>query len=77
MSDLPERLKAAAVAAIEDLAPAVMADPSKLRLLTIEIELANGGTVRGGRAWLERTVNLRTLLEQGPPAPVAAGEGLT
>ena len=70
MADLPERLKAAAVAAIDDLSPAVMADPSKLRLLTIELELANGGTVRGGRVWLERAVNLGRLLETGPVVPI-------
>jgi hypothetical protein len=74
LTNLSEHLKAAAVAAIDDLAPAVMADPSKLRLLTIEIELANGGTVRGGRAWLERAVNLRSLLDPGPPVP-AGQEG--
>jgi hypothetical protein len=73
VSDLSERLKPAAVAAIDDLLPAVMTDPSKLRLLTIEIELATGGTVRGGRAWLERAVNLRSLLESGPAMPLGEG----
>jgi hypothetical protein len=62
MADLSERPKAAAIAVIGDLSPAVLADPGKLRFLTIELELANGGMVRGGRAWLERAV----------PAPTTA-----
>jgi len=70
VTGLAERLKLAASAAIDDLSPAVLADPSKLRLLTIELEIANGGTkVRGGRAWIERAVNLTSLLAPGPPAP--------
>ena len=71
MSDLAELLKAAAVAAIDDLSPAVLADPRKLRLLTVELEIANNGTkVTGGRAWLERSVNVSTLLDPGPARPV-------
>ena len=71
MNDLPSLLKAAAIAAIDDLSPAVLADPRKLRLVTIELSIANGGTkVMGSRAWLERAVNLRNLLEMGPAVPV-------
>jgi hypothetical protein len=71
VSDLSELMKAAAVAAIDDLSPSVLADPRKLRLVTIELGITNNGTrVTGGRAWLERAVNLRNLLEMGPAVPV-------
>jgi hypothetical protein len=47
------------VTSIDDLTPAVL------------LEIANGGLQgRGGRAWLERAVDLKELVELGPRVPV-------
>ena len=62
MTDLTERLQAAACAAIADVMPAIEAEPKRVRLLTIELELANGAQVKGGTAWIERAVNVNKLL---------------
>ncbi len=62
MSDLTEQLQAAASAAIADVMPAIEAEPKKVRLLTIELEVANGCQVKGGTAWIERAVNVNKLL---------------
>jgi hypothetical protein len=70
VSDLADRLKAATVAAIDGIAPA-LTDPAMLRYVTVEIELGNNGQVIDGRARIERAVNVKRLLA-GPPAP---GEG--
>jgi hypothetical protein len=72
MTDLAERLKAAAAAAIDDISPG-LAEPRKLRVITVEIELANGGQVTGGRAWIERAIDLKRLLA-GPPVPPSSEE---
>ena len=69
MSDLTERLQAAATAAIADIMPAIEAEPRKVRLVTIELEVANGCEVRGGMAWIERAVNVNRLLTSGGPRP--------
>jgi len=76
MSDLAERLKAAAVAAIEDVAPAMLADPGELGLLTIELEISGGGTkITGGRAWIERSANLRAAIAGSAGAGGGRAEG--
>lgn len=62
---LTERLQAAAAAAIADVMPAIEADPRKVRLITIELEVANGCQVVGGTAWIERAVNVGKLLGVG------------
>lgn len=62
--DLGERLKAAALAAIDDVVPQLQAEPRKVRLLTIEFDLGNGSQVRSGRAWIERGVNVNKLLDK-------------
>ena len=59
---LQDHLTEAAAAAIADVMPAIAADPRKVRLVTIELELANGGQVKGGTAWIERKVDLGKLL---------------
>ena len=64
-TDLTERLQAAACAAIADVMPAIEAEPRKVRRLTVELELANGGQVKGGTAWIERAVNVNKLLGVG------------
>ena len=65
MTDLTTRLQEAAAGAIRDVAPAIAAEPKRVRLLTIELELANGGQVKGGTAWIERAVNVNKLLGVG------------
>ena len=65
MSDLTERLQAAACAAIADVAPTIEADPRKVRRLTVEHKLTNGGQVKGGTAWIEHAVNVNKLLGVG------------
>ncbi len=65
MTDLQDRLTEAAAAAIADVMPAIEADPRKVRRLTVELELANGGQVEGGTAWIERAVNVNKLLGVG------------
>ena len=67
MTDLVESLTAAATAAIADIMPAIEAEPRKVRILTIELELANGCEVKGGTAWIERAVNINRLLRAGGP----------
>jgi len=42
--------------------PAIEAEPRKVRVLTIELELANGCEVKAGTAWIERAVNVNKLL---------------
>ncbi len=59
---LRDHLTEAAAAAIADVMPAIAAEPKRVRLLTIELELANGGQVKGGTAWIERAVNVNKLL---------------
>lgn len=63
MSDLPELLKAAALVAIDDAMPGILADSRKLRTVTIELELAGGTRVRAGTCWVERAVNMNKLLD--------------
>lgn len=58
MSDLTERLQEAAAAAIADIMSAIEAEPGKVRLVTIEPEVANGRKVTGGTARIERAVNI-------------------
>ena len=67
MSDLTTRLTEAVSAAIADVMPAIEAEPRKVRLITIELEVANGCEVKGGTAWIERAVNIGRLLgDRGP-----------
>ena len=69
MSDLTTKLQEAASAAIADVMPAIEADPRKVRLVTIELEVANGCEVKAGTAWIERAVNVNRLLTSGGPRP--------
>jgi len=62
VSDLTQQLQHAAAAAIADIMPAIEAEPRKVRLVTIELEVANGREVKGGTAWIERAVNVNKLL---------------
>ena len=65
MTDLQDHLTEAAAAAIADVMPAIEADPKRVRLLTIELELDGGRRVAGGTAWIERRVSLGKLLGVG------------
>ena len=57
-TDLVARLQAAAAEAIANERPALEHEPARLRGLTIELEVANGGAIVG-RAWIERKLKPR------------------
>jgi len=61
LSDLTDRLTDAAAAALEDLGPILEHELPKLRGVMLELELANGGSVVGATAWIERKANIRKL----------------
>ncbi len=52
--DLIEQLQAAAAEAIANERQELSYEPDRLRSVHIELELAKGGTVIEGRAWIER-----------------------
>jgi len=54
VTDLTERLQAAAGAAIADERPTLAHDPARLRGITVELTIANNGDVIEGRCWVER-----------------------
>jgi hypothetical protein len=60
VSDLSERLQAAAVAAIADILPLVERDLPRVRSVLFEPELVDGRVVEAV-AWIERKVNVRRL----------------
>ncbi len=62
MTDLTERLQAAAHAAIADVAPGIEAAGSRLRLLTVEVEIDGKGRVTGATAWLQNQINVNRVL---------------
>ena len=67
MSDLTERLQAAATVAIADVAPAIEASGRRLQLVTVEVEVGSVGQVVGATAWIENKVNVNRLLgDRGP-----------
>ena len=59
--DLARRLAMSAVSAIADTVPSIERDAKAVRNLAVEMELLDG-SMRGGRAWVERGVNRRTRL---------------
>ena len=67
--DLAGHLKAAALVAIDDVLPAVLAEPRKVRSVTIELQMVNDREVRSGVAWIERGVSIAKLLGPMPDAP--------
>ena len=70
MTDLIERLTEAAAEAIRNERPSLSYDQDRVKGVHIELELAKGGTVIEGRAWIER----RTRPIRGD-RPVVAGRG--
>ncbi len=62
MTDLTERLQAAAHAAIADVAPGIEAAGSRLRLLTVEVEVDGKGRVVGAPASFQNQINVNKLL---------------
>jgi len=67
VSDLTERLQAAATVAIADVAPAIEASGRRLQLVTVEVEVGSVGQVVGATAWIENKVNVNRLLgDRGP-----------
>ena len=62
VTELQAAVAKAAVAALVDTLAQVEQDRKNVRYLTVELELKNGVPV-DGRAWIERGINLRRLLE--------------
>ena len=54
MTDLIERLTEAAAEAIRDERQSLAYDQDRVKGIHVELELAKGGTVIEGRAWIER-----------------------
>ena len=70
MSDLITRLTAAAAEAIRDERQSLAYDQDRVKGVHVELELAKGGAVIEGRAWIER----RTRPIRGDrPMPVGGG----
>ena len=67
MSDLTTKLTEATAAAIRKLMPAIEADPWNVQLITIELQVSGGDTVKGGTAWIQKRFGSKDL---GP-----AGQG--
>jgi hypothetical protein len=59
--DLIARLTDAAAAALEDLAPVLEHERSKLRSVMLELSVANNGGVVECNAWIERRANVKRL----------------
>jgi hypothetical protein len=68
--ELVERLVQAASEAIRNERPAIVHDRARLRGIHLELNVANGGGAIRGEVYTQRSVNLRKLLEPGPPVPV-------
>jgi hypothetical protein len=64
VSDLQQTIARVAVGALVESLAAVEADPKPIKFLTVEVELKNGKPI-GGRAWIERGVNVGKLLGRG------------
>ncbi len=64
MTSLQQTIAKVAVGALVDTLAQVEADRKSVRYLTVEVELKNGVPV-GGRAWIERGVNVGRLLGAG------------
>ncbi len=64
-AELTTRLTEAATAAIRDVAPGIEAAGSRLRLLTVEVEVDGRGGVVGATAWLQNQINVNKLLGVG------------
>jgi hypothetical protein len=70
MADLIERLEHAAASALRDLRPDLVRDPSSIRSVVLEIDLAWGTAdgapvIREGRAFVERAVRVNRVLGLG------------
>ena len=63
MTDLIARLTEAATAAIADIAPGIEAAGSRLRIVTVEVEVGTKGQLVGATAWLEHWVNVNKILD--------------
>jgi hypothetical protein len=65
VTDLVDKIVAAAEAAIRDVAPTIEAAGPRLGLLTIELELDTKGRVVGGVAWPQLRINTNKVLGVG------------
>jgi len=70
VTDLITRLTQAAADAIANERQGLNYEPDRLRSIHVELELAKGGTVIEGRAWIER----KTKAIRGD-RPMPAGRG--
>ena len=59
MPDLVTRLTEAAAEAIANERQGLEYEPNRVRGIHIELEVANGGAVIDGRAWIERKLKPR------------------
>ncbi len=68
--DLIEQLQAAAAEAIANERQGLSYKPDRLRSIHVELELAKGGAVIEGRAWIERKTN---AIRADRPLPAESG----
>jgi hypothetical protein len=71
--DLITKLIAAAAAAIEAERPAILHNRPRLKGITVELEVRNGGGVVAAEVYTQRTVNVARILGPMPPAPAERG----
>ena len=70
MTDLIERLTEAPVEAIRDERQSLAYDQDRVRGIHVELELAKGGAVIEGRAWIERKTR---AIRADRPMPTGRG----
>ncbi len=70
-ADLVAPLQEAMVVSIRDVAPGIEAAGSRLRLLTVEVEIDGKGRVMGAMDWLQRRLRGRRVRRPGPLALTA------
>lgn len=65
---LLDRLKDAAVIAIEDLGPTIERDQRRIRSVCFELDVS-AGRVRSAHAWLDYRASVARILGDMPPLP--------
>ena len=73
--ELMARLEAAAVEAIRNERPGLCYDRSRLKGITLELEVRNNGSVISGEAFVNRTANIARILDLNS-RPRRTGEGV-
>jgi hypothetical protein len=67
--ELLDALVRSAEAAILNERQGLSYDRARLKGITVELMVANSGGSVTGQCYIQRSVNLRKLLEQGPAVP--------